>query len=173
MAPKTHLSFRPIQDSDTPFLAALYASTRQAEMAQSGWPQAEIDLFLVSQFQLQHDYYQQHFQAADFNIVVYEGKDIGRLYTCWEKNMLRLIDIALLPEYQGQGFGREILHDLLEQAKNKGVGISLYVELTNPAFNWYSRLGFIPYGDNGVYQQMRWSPVKATTTTTQLMETDT
>lgn len=171
MASKTRLSFRPIQDTDIPFLAAVYASTRQAEMAQSGWPQAEIDLFLVSQFQLQHNYYQQHYHGANFTIVVYEGKDIGRLYTFQEKNLLRLIDIALLPEYQGQGFGREILHDLLVEAKDRDVDIGLYVELTNPAFNWYSRLGFTPCGDNGVYQQMRWSPARVTTTI-QPMETN-
>jgi len=171
MASKPCLSFRPIQDTDIPFLAAVYASTRQAEMAQSGWPQVEIDQFLVSQFQLQHNYYQQHFPEANFTIVVYEGKSIGRLYTCQEKALLRLIDIALLPEYQGQGFGREILRDLLAKAKSRGDDISLYVELTNPAFNWYQRLGFTPCGDNGVYQQMRWSPARITTTT-QPMETN-
>lgn len=155
---KQQLSYRPIQESDLPFLARLYATTRQVEMMQSGWPQPQIDAFLASQFQLQHNYYQQHYKTGDFSVVVYEGVDIGRLYTCWEVDRLRLIDIALLPEYQGRGFAREMLSRLIDEANKKKVDIFLYVESNNPAFNWYTRLGFVPCGDNRVYQQMRWSP---------------
>lgn len=158
MTPNSRLIFRPIEQKDIPFLARLYASTRQAEMAQSGWPQAEIDAFLLSQFQLQHNYYLQHYKTADFHIVVHEGTDIGRLYTHWEKDKLRLVDIALLPEYQGRGFGRQMLAELLAQAQMKQLDIILFVESNNPAHDWYSRLGFKPIGENGVYQQMRWSP---------------
>lgn len=158
MASNSRLIFRPIEEKDIPFLAALYASTRQAEMAQSGWSQAEIDAFLLSQFQLQHQYYQQHYKTADFHIVQYDNLDIGRLYTQWEKDKLRLIDIALLPAFQKQGFGRQMLGELLTRAQEKQLEIRLFVESTNPAYHWYSRLGFTPIGENGVYQQMCWSP---------------
>lgn len=179
MTSKSCLSYRPCREDDIPFLAMLYATTRQAEMAQSGWPQVEIDAFLLSQFQFQHNYYQQHYKTAEFNIVVYDGQDIGRVYTSWEADRLRLIDIAFLPEYQGRGFGREILTGLINEAQIKNRDIFLYVESNNPAYDWYSRLGFVPCGENGVYQQMRWTPkdgmVKDRTAndkaaTTQMME---
>lgn len=158
MASNSCLSFRSIAEKDIPFLARLYASTRQVEMAQSGWTQAEIDTFLLSQFQLQHQYYQRHYKSAHFHILQYDNLDIGRLYIQWEKDKLRLIDIALLPEFQKQGFGRQMLSELLTQAQERQLEIRLFVESTNPAYHWYSRLGFAPIGENGVYQQMRWSP---------------
>lgn len=173
MTSKILLSHRPIQESDVPFLARLYASTRQNEMAQSGWPQQQIDEFLLSQFKLQHDYYQQHFKSAEFNILMYEGQDIGRVYTSWEPDRLRLIDIAFLPEYQGLGFGRAILTNLINEARIRHRDIYLYVECSNPAFNWYSRLGFQPCGENGVYQQMRWAFNNKSIATNQMKETQT
>ena len=38
---------RPVTDTDTPVLLEIYTSTRQEEVAQTGWPQAQQKAFLT------------------------------------------------------------------------------------------------------------------------------
>jgi len=155
------LSFRAICAGDQSFLAQLYASTRAAELAAVPWSDAEKQTFLLAQFQFQHRYYQEHFPVARFDVIEWAGAAIGRVYVNIENNNIRLIDIALLPEYQQRGIGTFILRDLMQQASQLGGYLRLYVELNNPAYLWYERLGFVAIGTNGVYQQMEWSSVTA------------
>ncbi len=44
--------FRPITDEDMEFLYRLYASTRLAEMAVTGWSESQVEEFLRMQFGL-------------------------------------------------------------------------------------------------------------------------
>ncbi|WP_138497929.1 GNAT family N-acetyltransferase [Nostoc sp. PA-18-2419] len=50
--------------------------------------------------------------------------------------------IAILPEYQNQGIGTQLLKYLLAAAKTSYPSISLSIRATNPAFALYQRLGF-------------------------------
>ena len=63
------VTFRPVRADDHPFLRALYASTRQDEMALSGWAPEQVEAFLTMQFELQHAHYQRHYADADFLVV--------------------------------------------------------------------------------------------------------
>lgn len=159
---KNFSDLRPVTDEDHPFLLALYASTRSAELAATGWSNEQKIFFLQSQFQLQHNHYQQHFATAKFQIIEKNKSSIGRLYYGWEGNNLRLIDIALLPEYQGQGIGNILIRELMDLVAARKGKLVLHVDINNPARNWYLRLGFLPENaeaglKNGVYQQLQWS----------------
>lgn len=150
---------RPINELDMPFLLQLYASTRATELAATGWSSEQKLLFLNSQFQLQHTYYQQQFSTGKFQIIEINKVAIGRLYYGWEANDLRLVDIALLPEYQGKGVGRQLMQKLIAQVKERNGTLSLHVDINNPARNWYLRLGFFAVDNvlvNGIYQKMQW-----------------
>lgn len=97
---------RPINELDLPFLSQLYASTRAAELALTNWSNDQKTVFLNSQFQLQHNYYQQQFATAKFHIIELNGGAIGRLYYGWQSdNDLHLIDVALSPEHQRNAIG--------------------------------------------------------------------
>jgi len=153
------LKCRPIDGSDMAFLAQLYATTRATELAITGWSTEQKTFFLNSQFQLQHNYYQQQFAEGKFQIIEVNEAAIGRLYYGWDANDLRLIDIALLPEYQGKGIGRQLMQDLMMQVKEKSGTLSLHVDINNRARNWYVKLGFSAVDDllvNGIYQKMQW-----------------
>ncbi|GGI20997.1 GNAT family N-acetyltransferase [Bradyrhizobium guangdongense] len=148
--------FRRIAETDLPFLARVYASTRTEELAPVPWSQAVKDAFLSQQFQAQHVHYQQHYPDADWLIIEHGGTDIGRLYVERWPSQYRIIDIALLPEHRGKGLGQALLRDLLDDAARARKDVSIHVEKFNPAMRLYRRLGFVIEEDKGVYDLMRW-----------------
>lgn len=146
---------RPITPQDLPFLRQLYASTREQEMARSGWSTELVADFLMQQFELQHRYYQAHYADGEFLLIERSGRPVGRLYLHWGASTLQLIDIALLPQERGRGLGSTLLAMLLERADARGLAVGLHVENDNPARHWYLRQGFAVTGENGVYLKMR------------------
>lgn len=148
------MTLRPITESDEAFLAKLYASTRAEEMAQSGWPQAEIDTFLLFQFKAQHQYYQMEFSKAAFDVVLVDGVAAGRLYIDRRADEIHIIDIALLPGYRGKGLGGKLLGEILDEATRSALPVRIHVENNNPAMSLYRRLGFKKTGETGVYHLM-------------------
>ncbi len=154
----TKTSLRPITAEDTEFLYRVYASTRADEMAAVEWSDAEKEQFLRFQFEAQHKYYQQQFSAATFDVIVLDSAAVGRLYVDRREDEIRLIDIALLPEYRGKGLGGEIMRDVLAEAGAAGKPVRIHVERFNPALRLYRRLGFRHIEDQGVYNLMEWSP---------------
>jgi ribosomal protein S18 acetylase RimI-like enzyme len=150
------LTFRPIAETDLPFLGQLYASTRIEELSVADWSDAQKSDFLASQFRAQHAHYQRYYPKADWLVIVHAGEDIGRLYVERWPSQVRIIDIALLPAHRGNGFGTALLRDLMDEAAAAGKAVSIHVEKNNPAMRLYRRLGFRAEEDKGVYDLMRW-----------------
>jgi GNAT superfamily N-acetyltransferase len=153
------LTFRRIGDSDLPFLARVYASTRAEELAGvTSMTEAQKAAFLEAQFHLQHAHYQKYYPQADWLVTMRAGEDIGRLYIERWPSQHRIIDIAFLPEHRGKGFGEPLLRDLMDEAAACRKDVSIHVEKLNPAMRLYRRLGFTTEEDKGVYDLMRWTP---------------
>ena len=150
------LHFRPIEDSDKDFLCQLYGTTRADEMAMVPWNDEQKKQFIEMQFNAQHSFYQEQFQQAEFNIVMIAEQDIGRLYTDQREDEIRIIDITLMPEFRGQGLGCQLLSDIINQAKQLKLPVTIHVEKNNPAMSLYQYFGFVKIEDQGVYDLMRW-----------------
>jgi predicted GNAT family acetyltransferase len=90
-------------------------------------------------------------------VIVVDGQPVGRLYVARWAEEIRVVDIAVLPEYRNRGIGSALLRDLMAEAAAAGKPLSIHVERFNPAVRLYARLGFAPAGDAGVYLLMRWS----------------
>lgn len=152
------LAFRPIADSDLPFLAALYAQVRRDELAPVPWPPEAKAAFLADQFRLQHAHYTTHYPDAEFLLVQREHRAIGRVYVWRVPGETRLMEISLLEAERGRGVGGAIIDLLLREAQGCGDVVTLHVEPDNPARRLYERLGFVATGPvAGVYLPMRWS----------------
>jgi GNAT superfamily N-acetyltransferase len=147
---------RPIGPQDMDFLADLYASTRADELSIVDWDEEEKAKFLKMQFDAQHAHYQEHYGNADFDIILYDGEPIGRLYLERMKDEYRLIDIALILEYRNKGLGSQLMRELLDKAADEGIPVRIHVEKFNPALRLYERLGFRTLEDKGVYLFMEW-----------------
>ncbi|PLP95596.1 GNAT family N-acetyltransferase [Pseudomonas sp. FFUP_PS_473] len=152
---KYAVKLRALEADDMDFIEHLYATSRADEMSHSGWPAEQIAAFLKMQFHAQHVYYQEHFAGSDFLIIEVEAQRVGRIYTWFGKTCVTLIDIALLPEFQKNGIGSELLEDLLCRADESELPIELSVEPYNPALKLYERFGFQVINQTGVYLRMR------------------
>ena len=126
-------------------------------MALVDWTDQQKEEFLRMQFNAQHSFYHEHFTEAAFDIIQQQGQDIGRLYVDRRPAEIRIIDIALMPEYRGQGIGSGIMQALLDEAAGSGRSVTIHVEHNNPALSLYQRLGFRHVSDEGVYYLMEWN----------------
>ena len=142
------------------FLYRVYASTREEELAVVPWNAEEKEVFLRMQFNAQHQHYQQYFSDAEYNVILVEGVPVGRLYLHHRADEIRIVDIALLPEYRGQGTGTRILKEILLEGKQANLPVRIHVEHNNRALRLYERLDFQQIGDQGVYYLMEWQPSK-------------
>ncbi|CAM2066829.1 GNAT family N-acetyltransferase [Sulfidibacter corallicola] len=153
-----HVSLRPAEERDTAFLSEVYRSTRLEEMQASGWSEKEIVDFLEFQFQAQHKFYHEQWPSTDFDLILVNGVPAGRLYVDRRDDEIRVVDIALLPDYRGKGIGGDLLREILAEAHGKDQPVRIHVEHNNPAMHLYLRLGFKKVDTNGVYHLMECPP---------------
>lgn len=151
--PSASITFRPIADEDHEFLYRLYASTRLSEMSATGWNDGQVEAFLRMQFGLQHTQYMNNKEAA-FDLIISEDIPMGRLYVNRKEDRIHVIDIALLPEFRRMGIGGSILRNLAEEADERGLMMSLYVEMNNPILPFYRSIGLREIELRGIYYYM-------------------
>lgn len=156
----TPVSLRPVRPQDSAFLERVYASTRADELGATNWSDAQKTAFIRQQFTAQDQHYRAHYPTAIYSVIEHEGQPIGRLYVDRWAREIRIMDISLLPEARGRGFGSFLLHTLQAEARDAGKSLTIHVEKFNPALRLYSRLGFQPREDKGVYLLMEWRPAE-------------
>lgn len=156
--PPAGITLRRQTDADLPFAAELYAATRAEELRPVEWPDEVKQAFLRAQFDAQWAHYSRHYFDAQFLIVERAGVRIGRLYVFRDAHDVRIVDIALIAEAQGEGIGSALLREVMDEAAAAGKTVSIHVERFNRALNLYQRLGFQPIDEHGVYYLMKWTP---------------
>ncbi|MCP8900002.1 GNAT family N-acetyltransferase [Gilvimarinus xylanilyticus] len=144
-------------EQDLPFLEVVYASTRQNELKATGWGQTQIDEFLAMQFAAQHKHYHQHYPEASFDLIYHNNRAVGRLYVDRSLADIRIVDIALLPEFRGMGIGGWLLQNILEESRLAKRPVAIHVEKNNRAMAMYQRLGFIKKRDVGIYDFLEYT----------------
>lgn len=151
------VSLRPVAPEDDEFLLGLYASTREAELSQVVWPPGTKEAFLRQQFDAQRSEYDARFPDAEYDVILLDGRAVGRLWVGRTAEQIRLLDVALLPEAQGQGVGTLLVGRLIDEARRTGRVLRHMVFLYNPeAKRLYERLGFEVIEDLGAYAHMEW-----------------
>jgi len=160
--PRT-VTFRPIVEDDREFLYRVYASTREEELAQTDWTAEQTEAFLRMQFQAQHDYYQQNWPDARYDVILQDGEPIGRLYVDRRPAEIRIMDVALLTAHRGGGIGGQIMQDLLQEGCASGRPVNIHVLKTNmKAQRFYHRLGFREVADVGGHLLMEFTQGEST-----------
>jgi ribosomal protein S18 acetylase RimI-like enzyme len=158
MAAPDSASLRVSNGSDREFLYSVYAATRTEELARVPMSAEEKERFLRQQFEAQDHSYRSNYPGAEFLIIVVDGKDAGRLYLHRRPDEIRIMDIALLPEYRGRGIGTGLLNRILQEGGTTSRTVTIHVEVFNPAMRLYQRLGFSKVAENDVYWLMEWRP---------------
>lgn len=131
------LTFRPATEADVPFLLELRRQTMSVHLRASGIEPSESERrarVLAS------------FDCAE--IILLAGTSVGLLKVVRNPDNWDLVQIQILPEKQGRGFGSTILQKLLDDAVAAHVCVGLSVLKANPARQLYERLGFRIVGEN-------------------------
>ncbi len=153
------ISLRLYNNDDLPFMQALYASTRENELAATNLSTLEKHNFLAQQFSAQIIHYTKHYSTDAFNIVEHNGEAVGRLFVDHWPQEIRVVDIALVPNYCNKGLGTYLFTKLFEQASKNKKAVTIHVEQNNPAKKLYERLGFtVKSNTNEIYLLMEWLP---------------
>lgn len=159
----TDINLRSTTPDDQALLMAIYGSTRTAELDQvPEWTEEHRQAFVAHQFQAQDAYYKEVYPNSEYSVIQLGNQPVGRLYVERHliKGTIRIVDIALLPEFQNRGIGEYLLRKLQEEARLAGKSLTIHVEKFNRALNFYTRLGFeVIKETHGVYLLMEWKPI--------------
>jgi len=149
----TTLAFalRPALPGDVGFEHLLYASTRD-DLRPLG-PEV-FDGLVGMQFRAQMMSIRLEHPSAVSKIVIVDDAAAGRLIVDESGEQIEVLDVALLPEFRGQGIGTGLLRGVLAHADRVGRAIALHVEKQSRAVRLYERLGFFISGDAGLYFEM-------------------
>src|SRR5262245_2326495 len=127
------ITFRPVvMPDDEPFLRSLYYSTR-SDLAAIFQDPRMLEQMLSIQYQGQITTYGERYADAIHNIVLLDGDPVGRTMIQKQVDADLFIDFALIPETRGKGVGSWIFRWVFDQARSRGVPVTLHVEKTNRA----------------------------------------
>ena len=87
----------------------------------------------------QYEFHQEHFNPNNFQLIEISNEPIGYLETTQKSDILFLLNLMILKQFQGKGIGKIILEDLLKNHTQ----IKLEVLKVNiRAIRFYEGLGF-------------------------------
>jgi GNAT superfamily N-acetyltransferase len=151
------VSLRPVTTDDEAFLISVYDSTRADELGQVEWQGGQKEAFVKWQFDLQRREYDTRFPDAEYYVILLDDRPAGRVWIGRDAEQIRLLDIALLREFQNRGAGTVLLRWLIDEAREAGKPLRHMVfVLNNDAHRFYERLGFVVIEDLGAYKHMEW-----------------
>jgi ribosomal protein S18 acetylase RimI-like enzyme len=150
-----NITLRPEQPQDESFLFEVYASTRQEELDAWGWPPEMRRQFLTMQFKASQGLHNA-FPDAEFQIVMLDGSNAGRMVVHRTREALHLVDIALLPQHRNAGIGAALMQRVFGEAAATKRPLRLLVLKSNRAARFYSRLGFVKTGETEMHLEMEW-----------------
>ena len=149
------ITVRPERPQDEAFPVELYASTRREELDAWGWPAEMRESFLKIEFKASQGC-RQAFPDAEFQIVLLNGVNAGRMIVRRRPAELHLVDIALLPQHRNAGVGAALLQRIFGEAAATRKPIRLQVFRGNRAERFYRRLGFVQTGETALHLEMEW-----------------
>lgn len=154
--PAKGFGLRAEAEADGRFLLDLFISVRAPDFAATGWPPEMLAAFLSNQFQFQSRHYANAYPDPARYVVTHQGEPVGRLFLDAGPEVIRVVDVALLPQFRGGGLGASLLRAV--QAAGGGAAITLSVNVGSAAHRLYQRLGFAEVAGNEAAWEMRWTP---------------
>jgi GNAT superfamily N-acetyltransferase len=156
--PSDSISTRPVKPDDEKLLLHVFKSSRGDDLRGLGWDESRIDGFLEMQYEAQRKFYESDYGDATDEVILSDGKPVGRLIVELREHEIRCVDLALLPEYRGRGVGTLLLRKLQEQATAANQPLRLQLIRFNRAVRLFERLGFVRISETGTHFQMEWTP---------------
>jgi GNAT superfamily N-acetyltransferase len=155
---KPAVTLRHITPADDALLLELYGSTRADELALLPWSDEQKQQFIAMQLAAQQDYYSQKYPDGQHDVIVYDGRAVGRLYVARLADEIRIVDLIVLPTERNAGIGSQLVKQLLEEARAAGKRVRIFVESFNPSLKLFERMGFVAVEESGIHLLLEWTP---------------
>jgi ribosomal protein S18 acetylase RimI-like enzyme len=152
------ITTRPVTLDDERFLLQVYKSSRGDDLRGLGWDEDRIGEFLEMQYEAQRKFFENDYQNATDEVVLFDSKPAGRLIVERRENEIRCVDLGLLPAYRNRGLGTMLIRNLQEEATAANKSLRLQVIRFSRAVRLFERLGFIRTSETGTHFQMEWQP---------------
>lgn len=125
------IRFRKAKKEDIKFLTFLRECSMKEHIEEAG-------IKYIGSEQVERVLYE--FEYAQ--VIEYKTEDIGLFKINNNSSPWYIIQIQILPEFQGRGIGDYILKTIIKDAKKLSKNIKLSVYKNNPALKLYKRNGF-------------------------------
>src|SRR2546425_8545903 len=101
-APHDAIARRPAVAEDDAFFLQLYQSSRGEDLRGLGWDEDRISEFLEMQYEAQGNFHAGDFPNASNEVILLDSQPVGRLTVDRRVDEIRLVDLALLPDYRNR-----------------------------------------------------------------------
>ncbi len=129
-------------------------------MASWGWSDAQRSSFLRMQYEVRARGYSASYPSAETSVILFGDAPAGCLILSRCPGEIRLVDIALLPQFRNRGLGESLIRMLLSEAASSNSAVRLSVLRGNRAAHLYERLGFGATGGDAMYCEMECAPAR-------------
>ena len=159
LAEAASITLRAAVAEDDGFLFHLYCKTREPEFALLALPDQQKIQLLQMQHNAQQSSYRGQYPGSENLLVLHQGVPAGRIWIARLEDEIRLVDIALLPEFRSQGAGTFLMNEILAEARKAGKPVRSTVFRFNPgSLRFHQRLGFQVKAEDEIQFYMEWAP---------------
>lgn len=152
------LGLRLARASDQPFIAGLFNSSR-AVLRQADAEKDYIEVIIEHQFELQSESYGERFPNAQVMVIEKTSESIGRIVIDMGVNLVHIVDLMLIPQAQGKGYGPAVIRAVQYVASQQRLPVGLVVDRFNTKLRTiYHSLGFNTEQQNQTHELMIWYP---------------
>jgi len=135
--------------NDAARLRQIFASSLDSRLLAS-LDDGSRELLIGQQVNARRVGYRHQFPKAKHFVVEVNGEVVGQLIMNHADDEIRIVDIALLPDFRDRGLGTAVLRQLLIEARQRRQPLVGSVASSNvDAIRLYRRLGFVISPDDG------------------------
>jgi ribosomal protein S18 acetylase RimI-like enzyme len=91
-------------------------------------------------------------------IIEVGGQRAGRYYLNQAADHFHVVELSILPEYQGHGIGHQLMKSVQAEAFRVNLPVRLRVARGNPAIRFYQGLSFKITGAGETHDSLEWVP---------------
>jgi ribosomal protein S18 acetylase RimI-like enzyme len=148
---------RPATDDDIAFLTEVAVSTVKD---QGRWPADEDEAeYRIGYAEWTREQIRGGEPCSSLSVLEVNGVRVGRLRVVRPGNLVEIAGIQVMPTFQGQGIGTQVMRALIAEARVASLPLELGVETNNPrARALYDHLGLRPVAHDGDETRMRLDP---------------
>lgn len=161
------LKLRPVRPEDDEFLQALRAQVDAERLGLQYWSPEQQELarrVVEQQFKAHRAHYQRVKNKWDTKDCVIElgGMPVGRFIVTQDAREIYLADISVHRDHRGKGLGQAVIEAVKAECTLTKRVLRLHVDVSNPAVQFYVKLGFRVVDQHPLFCLMEWVPQTAT-----------